>query len=86
MGSMEIKQNKDIKNSPLFELCISPDVTVGNSQGKKKKKRSPFKVRVKYRYNILMAIITDKATNSWAEKNYPVHFYGHSSSQSTCQT
>ena len=34
---MEIKQNKDIKNSPLFELCISPDVTVGNSQEKKKK-------------------------------------------------
>ena len=60
---MQIKQNKDIKNSPLFELCVSPDVTVGNSQ-EKKKIRSPFKVRVKYRYNILMAIITDKATNN----------------------
>ena len=84
MGSMEIKQNKDIKSSPLFELCLFPDVTIGNSQ--EKKKRSPFKVRVKYRNNVLMAIITDKATNSWAEKNYLVHFYGHSSSQSTCQT
>lgn len=34
---MEIKQNKDIKNSPLFELCISPDITAGNSQEKKNK-------------------------------------------------
>ena len=34
---MEIKQNKDIKNSPLFELCLFPDVTIGNSQEKKKK-------------------------------------------------
>ena len=37
MGSMEIKQNKDIKSSPLFELCLFPDVTIGNSQEKKKK-------------------------------------------------
>lgn len=58
---------------PFTWATFPLNVILGDSQ----EKMSSFKVRVKYRGNVLIAFIPDGVTTSWAEKNNFVHFYGH---------